>query len=573
MSTDFKTVLIKDSRLDISDSQTYAVVSGAANNTYQQFGTVSSSASALVFNVSIPSESIIVNREVLISSGLTFTLAIGNVPVGEQAFNLGVTDAMGCFPLNSLFTSLSASINNTNVSVNLQDILPSLVRMNNTRKMYKCNGGSPSMPDQAYLNYADAVNATNSPLASWNTQGNDSELAPRGSHPLDVSIEQQNNAGQYVSSSPICEAEGNRFVVTISGQFIEPLFLSPYIFGNPEYNQGGFVGVSAMNITANIDTTARRLFSTANDYTYNILLGTASNANPFKNTKLLMNFLTSQPTDLIPTKNVLPYYDFPRYLSMSDQQSAIISGQSSSINSQNIQLSQLPDYFIISVRIPMNQQTCKNSDSFFTINNISINLNNQSGLLSSATPRDLWKMSQDNHSSQSYAEFSGMQMVSNNQTGCGEIVYTTGSLLVLSPAQLSLPSFLSAGSVGNFNFQFSINVTNNYSDEQYPMGIQPEVCVICCNSGLFITQQGSSVINTGLLTKQLVLDAKEKSSEPIYSSELTRMVGGKMNQMTSSALRKMSKHLRPSKFGGSHSGGAISGGSHSGGASKLSKYV
>ena len=125
-SADFKTVLIKDSRLDISDSQTYAVVSGPANNTYQQFGVVSSSSSSIVFNVSIPSESIVVNREVLISSDLTFTIEISDVPAGDQAFNLGVTDSMGVFPLNSLFTSLSASINNTNVSINLQDVLPSI---------------------------------------------------------------------------------------------------------------------------------------------------------------------------------------------------------------------------------------------------------------------------------------------------------------------------------------------------------------------------------------------------------------------------------------------------------------
>jgi hypothetical protein len=273
---------------------------------------------------------------------------------------------------------------------------------------------------------------------------------------------------------------------------------------------------------------------------------------------------------LIPTRNVLPYYDFPRYLSLSDQQSAMMQGQTSTLNSQNIQLSQLPDYFIINVRIPMSQQTCKNTDSFFTINNISINLNNQSGLLSSATQRDLWRMSQDNHSTQSFAEFSGVQLFSDNSSGVGQLVNTTGSLLVLAPSQLSLPSFLSSGSVGNFNFQFSISITNRYPSSQYPNGIQPEICVICCNSGVFVTQQGSSVINTGLLTKQLVLDAQEqKAVEPIYSAEYRRLVGGKMGQITNSALRKIAKRLRPTKF----DGGAMSAGAISGGQSKLSKYV
>jgi hypothetical protein len=329
------------------------------------------------------------------------------------------------------------------------------------------------------------------------------------------------------------------------------------------------VGINALNLVANIDTSARRLFSTGNsDYTYSIALGTSSNSNPFKNTKLLLNFLTSQPTDLIPTKNVHPYMDFPRYLSMSDQQTAMSQGQTSVLNSQNIQLSQLPEYFIISVRIPMSQQTCQNSDSFFTINNISINLNNQSGLLSSANARELWTMSQDNNSSQSFAEFSGLQMINNNATGCGTIVPTTGSLLVLSPAQLSLPSFLSSGSVGNFNFQFQISVTNFYSDSQYPNGIQPEICIICANSGIFSTQQGTSMIQTGLLNKEMVLNAQEKKHEAIYTGEHRLMVGGKMGQWPFSAIRKIAKRLRPSSSGGSMSAGAVSGGQ-----SKLAKYV
>jgi hypothetical protein len=241
--------------------------------------------------VTIPSESVIVDREVLLETDLTFPINISNVPVNEQAFNLGITDAMGAFPLNSLFISLSASINNTNVSTNIQDLLPLLLRMNSTRDMYKYSGGSPSMPDQAYLDYSDAINSSNSPLASWNTQGYDNDLAPRGARPLNVTIKQLTSAGAFVSASPLCVTATNTFVVTIQGHFIEPLFLSPFIFGNPEYNKGGFVGVNAMTINATADTTGRRLFSTANtNYTYNIKLGTPAKSNPFKNTNLLSHF-------------------------------------------------------------------------------------------------------------------------------------------------------------------------------------------------------------------------------------------------------------------------------------------
>jgi hypothetical protein len=184
----------------------------------------------------------------------------------------------------------------------------------------------------------------------------------------------------------------------------------------------------------------------------------------------------------------------------------------------------------------MGSQTITTSASFLTINSISINLNNVSGILASATQEDLWKMSIANHSTQSWLEFSGQASNSNNATGLGEIVGTTGSILVLSPAlNLSLSNMLSNSSIGQFNFQFTINVTNNLG-----VSVQPEILVITANSGMFVTSMGSSSIFTGLLTKQLVLDASEKQSEnPIQSSMMSRLVGGKMGNMPTSAM----KHL------------------------------
>jgi len=90
MSADFKTCLIKDSRLgDITDQQDYAVVSGGSSVTYQQFQAVSTSTSSIVFNVNIPSESVVVSREVLIKGTINFQIAISGVDAGDQAFNYG----------------------------------------------------------------------------------------------------------------------------------------------------------------------------------------------------------------------------------------------------------------------------------------------------------------------------------------------------------------------------------------------------------------------------------------------------------------------------------------------------
>jgi hypothetical protein len=526
MSADFKTTLIKDGRLaDITDQLAYAVASGASSNTYQQFSAVSTSSSSMTFNIQVPSENIVVSREVLIQTDIYFTINITGVPNGEIAFNYGDTDAFQAFPLNSLFTTASAQINNTNVSSNLQDILPSILRLNDNRELYRYNGMTPCLPDQAYKRYIDGVGAVNNPLGDYGDQSYDGDLIPRGAFPVSGLTLLHNITAGGTDADPESTNVLDTFVITGSIKVTEPLMgLSPFIYGDAVYNKQGLVGINAMSFVFNIDSSCKRFFSTASPYTFSVNLGTQAQQNPFTNTKMLVNFLSTQPTDLISARNVVPYMDLPRYLSLQSSTGTLAPGASATYNSQNIQINQLPDYFIVSVRKPMSTQTVKDSSTFFKINSISVNLNNTSGLLSSATPEDLWRISVNNHSTQSWTEFGGSATLADNATGVGTSVRTTGSLLILSPAyDLSLPDYLSSGSIGQYNFQFQINCTNIDS-----VATVPEICIICVNSGIFTTIAGSSNIYTGILTKQMVLDAKtnEESLDPVSSVQYNRMVGG-----------------------------------------------
>ena len=215
----------------------------------------------------------------------------------------------------------------------------------------------------------------------------------------------------------------------------------------------------------------------------------------------------------------------------------------------------------------MSQQRWYNTSSFLTINNISINLNNQSGLLSSASQYDLWRLSVRNGSTQSWGEFSGQQLVTDNATGAGSLVASTGSLLVLNPAyDLSLPDYISCGSLGNYNFQFQCNVTN-----QFGFAITPEIIIVCVNSGIFVTQSGVSSIYTGILTKEMVLSAKSgHQASAMTSAEVARMVGGRMLNGALTAVKGMRKHTKGGVMsaGMAMSGGAMSAGATSGGRLK-----
>ena len=586
--SDFRTVLVRDSVIgDITSDIDFAVKSGASQTTYQRFPATSASNSSLIFSVQVPSENVVIGRDVLITTGLSFTMTAGNsagagnagaVPVGSSAFDYGVTDALQAFPMASLMTTATASINNTTVSVNLQDVLPSMLRLNNSRELYRFNSSTPSLPDQAYARYIQGVGANNNPLAGYSNASYDIDQVPRGAHPASIIITRTDGVSGATDNSPIAVNDDDTWVIEFSTVVAEPLFLSPFIFGDPEYNQQGLLGINNMNFTFNIDATCKRLFSTSNPYIRTISLGTAANPNGFtagsailtqnqpSSPALLFKFLSTQPSDLIETKNVVPYMDFPRYLTSSANTSSVAAQGSATLTSSNLQINQIPDLFIINIRKPMNSQTIQDASAFMTINNVSINLNNQSGLLSSASAYDLWRMSVKNGSTQSWAEFGGLAQQSNSTIGIGSFVDTTGSLLIIDPAyDLSLPDYITSGSLGNYNFQFQVGVTNTLVATG-GAALTPEIVVVAVNSGIMTTQQGVSAIYTGILTKEQTLNAKSRQqASAMKSAEIKRMVGGNMlNMPLHGIVRAACK-----RFGGVSSGGVPSGGATSGGMKSL----
>jgi hypothetical protein len=91
-------------------------------------------------------------------------------------------------------------------------------------------------------------------------------------------------------------------------------------------------------------------------------------------------------------------------------------------------------------------------------------------------------------------------------------------------------------------------VSNQYADT-----FAPEMVTICCNSGIMVTNQGTTSTYTGLLTKDMVLKAK---GEKGMSSEVnSRLIGGKM---LNRGLRKSLKEFVASKVGGVMSGAGAS---------------
>ena len=106
--------------------------------------------------MTVPSLETIISREVLWRSTVTLRITGTNKPATEFLVNYGVTDALAAFPLHSLVSTMTTTINNNTVSMNVQDTLPILLRMLDPEEMNKYNGMTPTALDH-HAHYNDAV--------------------------------------------------------------------------------------------------------------------------------------------------------------------------------------------------------------------------------------------------------------------------------------------------------------------------------------------------------------------------------------------------------------------------------
>lgn len=593
MAEQIQCVSIEDSRIsDITDKEIFGVHSSASQSTYQQYAANTQSNSSITFNCQIPSENIVIDRAVHIQSTVTFTLNFTNVPAGDRCCTWGQDLSFQAFPLNSLFTTTQVTINNVSTSTNLKDIKDILLRMMDKRKLNRLNSQTPSFPDSSYGTYSDCLDTNSNPMASYNNMGYDESFIPRGAFPLTLSNVFHYVGGVYADNHLISTATTDTWTFVIQATFTEPFIaLSPFI-NTDSNNKAGLLGVNTMAFNLLIDSQCTRVFSSVSSllpdlsgltsYLTNITLGGTVNGvtySGFTNTKLLFNFLSLQPDQYskLSTRNIVPYSDFPRFLTTFNQNTTIQGYQTSRIVTQSVQLSQIPDKIFVVVRVPMSQQNWNYASSFLTIQNVSVNFNNASGLLASCLPNDLFSISVRNGSNQTFYEFGGVCYDSDPvyYNPANSQVATIGSILVLDPVyDFSLPSYLSGGSLGQFQLQMNLQVYN-----QFPYSITPEVVICTMNSGFFVTQTGSSSIFTGVLTKDLVLESKASNPIPHFDSDsFDRMVGGNIFDRGSSAVGKLvhhfKKHVLPhiQKLD-EMAGSGESGGGHSGGSRRISKHL
>lgn len=357
------------------------------------------------------SETTIIDRRVMLRLDFELTLT-GTVGNNQYLVNYGTADALAPFPAHQLFQTIQATINNNTVNMNCQDVINAIIRSNDIRELQAYNSLTPVAFD-TYYRYADAVLANNNPNGSYVVQS-DNDLAPRGAFYVEPGT---------ITGNAIGTGAGQARTVVIKFSVVEPLLVSPFIFADPKSNNQGIYGIQNLNLVMNLASNAHRAFRSANPYITNATVSAIDKA------ELIFNFLTGHPSDMLPARNTVPYYELPRYVSKVGV--AVANNATVRLESQSLQLNQIPDKLFIFVRKVLSSQKTQDADAFLPIKGISINWNNQAGILSSSTPYDLYRYSRESGSNQTWNEFSGHALRNNPVGGNPLSIPTTGSMLML----------------------------------------------------------------------------------------------------------------------------------------------
>lgn len=549
-SSDYTTVLVKDDRIgNIRDDIKYAVMKGGQTITPTPYKAISSGTSSITFNVQVPSQETIISRELMLKSTCKLQLTYRNntgaaLPAYADAqtfFNAVMgygggasappnrACALAPFPQHQLFSVMTSTINNTSVSINIRDVLPAILRFNDKRQLSQYNSTAPIMYD-TYGNYQNAIGAVNNPLGSWGNSA-DNDLNPRGSWVLDA-VEAGDGA-----VFPLTLAAGASVNLNIKFTTAEPLLLSPWIFANSPYSNQGFYGIQVCNFVFNIGNASRVWRDTSPANSVNL---TSCTLLEVTDSTLLFTFITPHPSELLSARNVVPYMEMPRYLTQN--LNAIATDATATLNTQTLQLNQVPDKLIVMVRKRMDLQSNGDADCFLPITKLSVNFNTNAGILSSASQQDLYKACVRSGSNQSWYEFSGYANSGNSGTATGKVI-TSGSCLILdfgTEIQL-IDEFYAPGSLGSFNLQMQIDVKNNTGADI--VNNTYEICLITLNSGVFVTERGTSQAFTGILSKAQVLEAS--AGETYTRSDVQRLVGGGFFDGLKSVASKVKDFVAP----------------------------
>lgn len=491
---DINVAAVYEPRLELANKRTWVVVRGAETVTYYTYPSTSFSQSNFNFTCNPPSKNTVLDRIAIIEVPVQITFT----GTGTDNLLQPNMDAFRQYPISSITTSLTASVNGFSIPIELNQIIHALSRFHMKTELRKTFLSiSPQMAD-SHQNYADANGSSNNPLAQYSD--NVAE-PPRGAYPYTV-----------VSNTP-----GSAVITAVLREYV---FLPPFLFDGSE--AGGLTMLDTLQFNWILGNNLPHMWSHSTASTSTI---TGINV-VFSQPSMLLGFLTPRLTEPIPPMITYPFFQLARYTTSGPLFPASGSSATQDLKSNVIQLNSIPRKMYVFARRSdletnssiSNQITT--TDTFFKINSINISWDNTDGILSGATPPQLYQFGVRNGLDMSFVEWNGvtnaLTAVNGQQT---RVIGLTGGILCLEPGvDFGLRSNQAEGMLGQYNLQIRLNITNISG---IPM--TPDLYIICVYDGLLHVSNNSAWSEIGVVTPNDVLNAPLAN---ISYTQLEKMYGG-----------------------------------------------
>lgn len=593
MSTEVSKYSVYDPRV-IQSKPKYAVEKGALSITNVSFNAQTANQSSQQFNVIVPSENVFIDRAVdWVSGGIVrIDVTLANAPGTATGTTNGLVlmtpgeVAPAAFPSHQCVQQMTATINDATVTVNTADVLNQVLRLQDLaahRKQRTC----PTMLDKYAVEQGVGYGAStgvfeNSPLGGY-SYAYETDAVPNGAWgqwwfcnadgSVSTGTAAGTNAAINANGLPITTVNSTVNPVYIRWQSTEKLLLPPFIFGDAFELSTGLFGVQNFQVQMNLTPTPSRAIRIAQQY-YGRAVGTSSVVSvgvpqwvttglsssfppfPFQ-PALSVQFLTPALDVPLPPKSVVPYMEFPRYITTgvvgsSNPLASTLGGASNArgivngatvLQSNTITLPNIPDLLMIYLK-PATADTALFSaspisfgtnsgpttwasvfaDFTVPIEGISMNFDNFAGLLANHTQFQLYKMSVANGLDMDFNTWNGEGRDAQSATGSPYLSLCGGPLILRPGRDFALQAGQAPGLVGNFTLQFSVTVGNQFTQA---INGNLNLYVVPISSGFFETIKGSSRIIKGVLTEQDILGSPAQAPEAqvIDSAKVDRRVG------------------------------------------------
>lgn len=557
-------ILVEDPITIVNDVQSFPVLQGGNKVSFKAFTSNSISSSSMQFSCPPPNGSTIINRNIRATIPVRLTMT-GRLVASNGAYvpassllNAG-SDAPRFMPLNGSLETLQVNINNTSVSQPQSDIIHALMRYDICPELRRKEYSTTAAYPDCSFNYSDLIGSNKNPLGNYGNTP-DGCAIPRGGLPFNI-----------VSNTAVVPSTGNGTAASAVVDMVisESLLLSPLFWGKLSQNRQGLYNVNSLDINLSFITGGMRMWShspfvsTDGTHTVNSIIDSISvqfngfNAPSFSYSQnypqmlfeyISPNVLTKQRLDpnLPVTYN---YHNVTRY--PTDIGSITYGSAPTPVNSNNIQLSSIPERIFIYIR-PNNatlQSRCDITDCYMSISNITIQWANQNTVLSTATQDQLYNICIKNGTSQDWTSFTG-EGVYNGAFPPNTLSAKyggVGSVICLSSAeQIQLDGDQAPGLNGQFQLQVTAYAQNKNSSGLWD-NLPLTMYIVCVSMGTFtVTNLGSAQQQEGVLSATDIIDATEMPSIAFDRGE--RFGGGDFLSSLGSFASKVNDFLKESKL-------------------------